>query len=173
MPFLTVRQEYSFNPDTFGAEYERLFAAMPQVAAAAFQVAQPLFEAFREEPPTRSFPGEYPLEWESEAQRIAVTSKLKREGNFPFRRSHALIARWDFSFVAAPDLITFTVANPDPTASYVYGADDVEVAPRPQQRFHALTGWQPALPRVQTLFDFLLKTIDSELARRAAALGGS
>lgn len=168
----TVRQTYNFDPATFGAEYERLFDALPAIATHAYGLAQPLFDALREEPRVRSFPGEYPLEWESAAQRVAVVSKLKRTGNFPFRRSHALVSRWGFTLVAAPALLTYTVENESPEASYVYGSDDVELAPRPQQRFHALTGWQTALPRVQTLFDFILKTIDSELARRAAALGG-
>lgn len=88
-----------------------------------------LLRALRTEPGAPS----YPLRWKSARQRRYVMAKLRREGNLPYRRTHALATNWDVVLRLDNDGGTFTVENDTPYARYVQGDD--------AQPFHMDTGW--------------------------------
>lgn len=97
----------------------------------------------RVEPPVRSWPGDYPLEWTSEKQRRYVMWKLRSTGNLPYQRTHQYVRGWHVQGVYTHGLTSILVFHDDEVADFVGG--------RRQQRFHRITGWANAPDVLQVL----------------------
>lgn len=78
--------------------------------------------ALRVEPPAAK--NYYKLPWASDAQRIAVIIKLKKQGNLPYERSGDLAQGWDVVIDSAEDGGSITATNDAPESIYVYGDED-------------------------------------------------
>lgn len=75
----------------------------------------------------------YPLRWMNDAQRRAVMAKLRRAGNLPYRRTHALSNGWESIAKTDPASGYLEIFHPWDKAGFVVGVD--------QQPFHQDTGW--------------------------------
>lgn len=76
---------------------------------------------------------EYPLRWKSARQRRAVMAKLRREGNLPYQRTHALSEGYDLELDTSNDNGVFSLTNDTPYFQFVSGDD--------AQPMHLDTGW--------------------------------
>lgn len=85
----------------------------------------------------------YPLRWKSPKQRRAVMAMLRRRGNIPYTRTHALSRGWKVLLESSGqgEAGVFLVINTDRAARYVQGSD--------QQPYHIDTGWPAAEPIIR------------------------
>lgn len=79
-----------------------------------------LLEKLQEEPPPVT-PADYPLRWKSERQRRYVMAKLRREGNLPYRRTHAVSQGWEVSIEETDRGLTLYAENTTPHSIFVMG----------------------------------------------------
>lgn len=85
----------------------------------------------------------YPIRWKSQKQRRYVMAKLRREGNLPYQRTHALSQGWRLRFenVGSDESQgIFIIENTVPSARYVQGDD--------AQPFH-VSRWPQAAPLIR------------------------
>lgn len=95
------------------------------------------------QPDKRSYPGDYPIEWTSEAQRKYYWAVI---GQAPYQRTGSAAAGW----VVVNDGNGRTViANNDPSALWVYGSLAKSNPGEHQQLFNLITGYIPAYETVQ------------------------
>lgn len=75
----------------------------------------------------------YPIRWASEKQRKYVMAKLRKDGNLPYKRTHALARGWKTTVKIEAMNGSIEVSHPWDKAGFVVGQD--------QQPFHQDTGW--------------------------------
>lgn len=106
-------------------------------------VSQRVDKTLRREPRQRTWPNDYPLEWESRRQQRYVMAKLRREGNLPYRRTHQFIHGWHVVATYTNGLSSIAIFHDSDIEQYVTG--------RRQQRFHTITGWSSAPDVIQVI----------------------
>ena len=97
---------------------------------------------------TEGAPVNYPLDWASERQKVAVKAKLRRQGNLPYRRTGAYQQGWSIALLRATGYTRFVLSNPVPYAVYVGGGID-PAAPGAHQQPMFRKRWQQTAPVVQ------------------------
>lgn len=94
-------------------------------------------------------PPSYPIVWTSERQRRYVLARLRREGNLPYRRTHALSQGWRVESVLGvgqreENWLILTHDSPP----ILWRGREYQVwqfvMGEYQQFFHAVTGWRDA-----------------------------
>lgn len=145
----TIYNTYK-NPEGFLVKFEKTLKA---------KYIRPMLRELKAYPNRRKWPADYPsgeLEWTSEAQRRFVMMKLRKEDNFPFERNNALKRGWNTKTKISAGKLSIRINNRRPESKYVVGlvglgksASSVRRYMRPMQRFHGITGWQPAYKTVQ------------------------
>lgn len=110
-------------------------------------------------------PVKYPIAWTSDRQRRAFFATNGFGRGIPTRRSGAVQRGWTYtSDVNAEDLTgEITLDNRVPYAKYVYGDFAADYAP--QQRFHAVTGWERANKVADDVFAEVIDYVDNTFAR--------
>jgi hypothetical protein len=78
--------------------------------------------------------------WKSERQRIFVITMLRKAGNLPYKRTHALAKGWRVLFSLAEAGGEMALANPSPVMRFVAGSD--------AQPMHIQSGWPQLAPTV-------------------------
>jgi hypothetical protein len=92
----------------------------------------------------------YPIRWTSEKQRRYVMAKLRREGNLPYQRTHALVRGWQVPKYIDVRGGYLSVKHAWGKIGYVVGNP---AQPGWQQRFHMITGW-PTQRRMEAMLEF-------------------
>lgn len=157
--------------DDLKKEVQRIPQYFDDSAADAYQATQPLYDNLITPPRERSWPGDYPLEWTSLAQKRAVKAKLRREGNYPYVRRHEIRQSWFYAYRREAYKATYDLGNTNPSAIYLYGSMDKDTPGLRQQRFHALTGWPKAVNTADELEQVLPLEIVRGLEERLAKRG--
>jgi len=105
-------------------------------------------------PPKRSFPDEYPIQWTSDKQRKAYFASDGFGAGIPYRRTGKLAQSWEIDIGSENGLI-ITIQNSSRSAKFVYGtfAKQRSKAIAKQQRFHRITGWEPATDIVTPILE--------------------
>lgn len=96
-----------------------------------------------------------PSEWQSPLQYRAHLASLNWGWGIPYHRDDKGVSEsWLGSVATSANALEVRVQNTDPDAAYIYGgfSDD---SGKPQQQFHAKTGWPLARPMV---VEFYLRT---------------
>lgn len=101
-------------------------------------------KTMRQEPPERSWPDEYPLEWESERQRRAYFATDGFGKGIPYRRTHAFVRGWHVLAGYSPSGLGEIVVTHD-------SDKELFITGRRQQRFHAITGWPSSAGALQRI----------------------
>lgn len=133
------------------------------------QIEPVLLDELGDEPRQRVYPNDYPggrLEWTSEKQRRWYWANV----GHPYTRTGHLARNWRTSTQFNGGRVTIIVENPAPAAPFVYGSLAQANALRFQQRFHAITGWQPAKPTVDYWLDVAYREYEDALFARMGAL---
>lgn len=133
------------------------------------QVEPILMDELATTPKRRVYPKDYPngrLEWTSERQRRWYWANVGR----PYQRTGQLARGWRSTVQYAGGRVTIIVENPSRAAPFVYGSLAQTNALRFQQRFHAITGWQPAKPTVDYWLDVAYREYEDALIARLDAL---
>ena len=111
---------------------------------------QPTLDALRIYPPKPA----RPMEWLSVAQQRAARARMKRLGNYPYKRTGGYARGWTISYLRALGGTVLTLANTTRDGTgiayplYVGGAIDPRAPGLHQQPFHRITGWQASAPLV-------------------------
>lgn len=121
---------------------------------------------------TEPRPAVHPIEWASDAQRIAVMAKLtkmKKEGknDIPYQRTHELANAWVVKVERSEGNFYMVIQNPASIAKFVYGslAQNRTQALRFQQPFHKNTGWQAATDTAQFWLDAVIEDYRNRMLR--------
>lgn len=136
---------------------------------AANAIEPDLLNELQTEPPKRSYPNDYPLEWESDKQRKAYFATDGFGAGIPYKRTGKLAAGWTTDIVTNGLSVSFVIENPSSAAKYVYGslAQDINAASRFQQQFHRITGWQSVAATVDFYLDAMIEqyqdTLDGQI----------
>lgn len=134
----TLQQVHAIIPDHIEAYAKRDLRP---------SVSQRVDTTLRVEPPVRSWPDDYPIEWTSEKQRRYVMAfVLERDANgniIPYERTHEYVHGWHVQGNYAHGLTAIEVFHDSDVADFIGG--------RRQQRFHRITGWANAPDTLQVL----------------------
>ncbi len=106
-------------------------------------VSQRVDQTLRREPPVRSYPEDYPLEWTSEKQQRAYFVTDGFGAGIPYRRTHEYVQGWHVRGDYTHGLTAIEVYHDDEVVDFVAG--------RRQQRFHRITGWPNANDTLQVI----------------------
>lgn len=83
-------------------------------------------------------PAKHPIRWTSEKQRRYVMAKLRKRGQIPYVRTHALVNAWQARQYTTEAGGFLTVTNTSSVYPFVMGDP---ARPQYQQQFHLNTGW--------------------------------
>lgn len=154
-----------FTPADLSIDDKALAAGIAVSAARVanfFEARGVLADELSPVPRRRSFPGDYPLEW-SDRQRRAYFAKVRAgKTTFPYRRTGALSQGWALRASKLANGARLTLSNETDYARWVVGSMGSDQG---QQRFHAITGWQPLADRMPGFLDRLEVSIQEELQR--------
>lgn len=125
-------------------------------------------------PRKRSYPSDYPIEWTSEKQRKAYFASNGFGAGIPYQRTGRGAKSWFIKENYSNGSINVSIGSSWDKAKYVYGDLDINnptKAMRFMQRFHRITGWQPAREKVmfwsttiqERIVDKLFNTLDRQL----------
>lgn len=155
----------------FLGRYEELLAESGQEASR--ELTPELLVRLGEQPPVRSYPSQYPIEWTSEKQRRAYFATDGFGAGIPYKRTGGLAAAWEVLFERTADGFRMIVQNGSRAARFTYGslAKNPQAAARFQQRFHAITGWQLASPIVHDWMNAVTDLTMVKLGQKIAGLG--
>jgi hypothetical protein len=120
--------------------------------------------------PKRSFPADYPIEWTSERQRRAYFASNGFGAGIPYQRTGQLQESWQWRESIADEVYDMSIETEWLNARFVVGtlSQDMDEAQRPMQRFHRITGWQPA---GVTVWQWFGRARDAILERAGDELG--
>lgn len=123
-------------------------------------------------PRKRQYPQDYPIEWTSEKQRKAYFASDGFGKGIPYQRTGKASKSWFVNGVYKDGGFNASIGSSWPKAKYVYGQLSIkDTSTKPMQRFHKITGWQPArekailwLTKIQDAFiDDLFSNLEQEL----------
>lgn len=139
------------------------------------EVREELLDELSDEPPRRKYPQDYPagkLEWTSERQRKAFWASDGFGSGIPTVRDHAMSKGWRVTGGATSKGFEMVVENVVEESKFVYGtlAARVSTAKRPQQRFHAITGWPLATTPVRYWMGIYQDMFAEQFRRRLAKI---
>lgn len=149
---MTVRFTLKANADTRGLdnaikEINRI-GKIVEVAGnkVTDSITPGLLAELGQQPPRRSYPNQYPIEWTSDKQRKAYFATDGFSKGIPYNRSGVLVTSWVIVGKRIGNGYAIVVENKLPASRYVVGtlAKDLKRASAPQQLFHKITGWQLA-----------------------------
>jgi len=109
-------------------------------------------DELQDTPEKRTYPDDYPIEWTSEKQRLAYFATDGFGAGIPYRRTGSMTGSWTVEGIELSNAYDIVVKNPVPYAKFVVGLLSTAQSPY-MQRFHKITGWQPAYPTVQFWFE--------------------
>lgn len=126
----------------------------------------PTMKKLKRIPPRRKYPSQYPLEFTSEKQQRYVMGVVLRDQK-PYRRTGRLTRGWNYSTKISRNKIKINIENKYKNSQYVVGllglgksSSSVRRYTRPMQKFHKVTGWQPAYKKILELSDSIQKNAD-------------
>lgn len=137
--------------ETFKKLYSEGGKVRQAVASAAFNIATARAKKYELELQVEPGKPNYPIQWTSKAQRIAVIAYLKSKGNYPYTRTHKTSQAWRAIVLKTRkkgELLAIGFANSHRAENaegnqvapyqYVYGRSK---EPEYQQGYHYNTGW--------------------------------
>lgn len=114
-----------------------------------------MLDRLGQQPPPTGTP-ERKIEWETPKQHRAYFATNGFGAGIPYRRTGKLARNWVIESDAHREGWSIIVRNESRASRYVYGSlalADARAASRFQQRFHRITGWQPARKTVLNYFE--------------------
>lgn len=148
---VTISQQELARLESLGAN---ILGAIQEAGRETTRETQGLVETIGAYPSNRA---KHPIEWTSERQRrywfAVLLPRLEKQGridSYGYKRSKQLKEAWSWQGDNLPNGYELTIANSAKYASFVYG--DLAKTPaqsrRPQQKFHANTGWDLAYNQI-------------------------
>ena len=155
---IRVRASYDATPIEEIAHFVDSFNDLVEEVGneAYLAVEDGLVRELRFQPPRRSWPGDYPIEWTSEKQRKAYFATNGFGGGIPYERKGRASKSWIVEDIRSPGKFEIKVSSSWKDAEYVYGTlnmRSLREAKLPQQRYHQITGWVAAAETVRKWFD--------------------
>lgn len=168
-----IRQKLAVNAKLV-SELNGYYDSFESIAREEFDAVwrgiEPLLrDELETQPRRRIWPGDYPgrrLEWTSEKQRRWYWANV----GHPYQRTGRLAKSWRTSASYAGGRVTIIVENPAKSAQYVYGSLAKTNPGRFQQRFHAITGWEPMYKTVNYWLDAAYEDYQTALYNRLSDL---
>jgi len=134
------------------------------------EVAPELTDALNDKPPRPH----RKIEWTTEKQRKAYFATDGFGGGIPSTRTDAIINAWKVRFETTAGTFKLIVENANPAARFLFGtlAKSIQAAKKPQQRFHAITGWPLASPLVRDWADVADSLFHEQWVKRLQKITG-
>lgn len=113
----------------------------------------------------------YPIQWTSAKQRRAFFATNGFGKGIPYRRTGKLAKSYRLKLLRNANEIKLSIENTAAYSPFVVG----RLRPRgvdPQQRFHKITGWQPAAPTIDFWVTAFQEDLADELELTLSNIGG-